>query len=647
MRKLAVVALVLVAPSPASAANPIQAENGLPGTTAWYVTQAPPLSIEGYTSQTSLLPGETLRLHVSTSPAARYRVEVYRVGWYGGAGGRLVGCVPGCASDEAGTPQPHPDPDGNGETVAGWPVTDELPVPSDAVSGYYVANLLLTSGPYRGEASTVFFVVRAPAARRSVVLVQVPVNTWQAYNNWGGKSLYNVNSTDGAPANRVSFDRPVAPQGQWPIVWEVPLVRFLEREGADVSYQTDVDTHVQPATLLDHRLVMTSGHDEYWTKEMRDGFDAARDKGTNLAFMGANNGYWQVRYEDGTRTMVGYKSGADPIADPALRTILFRDLGRPECQLEGVQHQGGYRHPTDENLDYRVNAAALADAWFSGTAFDASSVLPDLVGREWDTVSAVPPAGCAQPTLSVLFHYSGPSGDADAVKYVAPSGARVFASGSLQFAWGLDTFATEEEGHTAPPDPRLQQLMRNALADLTRPAPPGPLSPAIAGRVVQVGMPAEPDPRIEEIAVYRHEGADPFALSDGVQVCRAAPSAPCSEPEPAGHRTYRYAALATDEWAQSTPVYSAPLVLPDTPPVARLTGPRRARRGARVSYVARASDRDGDALTYRWRLDGRTLRSRASHVSVRLRRRGTHRLAVAVSDGYGGTTRAAATIAAR
>ena len=173
---------------------------------------------------------------MSTSPAARYRVEVYRVGWYGGAGGRLVGCVPGCGSDEQGAAQPHPGPDGNGETVAGWPLTDELQLPGDAVSGYFVANLVLTSGPQSGKASTVFFVVRAPAARRSAILVQVPVNTWEAYNNWGGKSLYDVNSTDGAPANRVSFDRPFAPGGQWPVVWEVPLVRFLEREGYDVSY---------------------------------------------------------------------------------------------------------------------------------------------------------------------------------------------------------------------------------------------------------------------------------------------------------------------------------------------------------------------------------------------------------------------------
>src|SRR5207244_12046269 len=126
-----------------AAANPIQRENALPGSPNWRLRRATPGAIDGYASQVSLVPGDELDLHVSTSPAARYRVEVYRVGWYAGAGARLVGCVPGCASDETGTPRPDPGPDGNGETVAGRPVTDELPVPADAVSGSYVANLLL------------------------------------------------------------------------------------------------------------------------------------------------------------------------------------------------------------------------------------------------------------------------------------------------------------------------------------------------------------------------------------------------------------------------------------------------------------------------------------------------------------------------
>jgi hypothetical protein len=307
-------------------------------------------------------------------------------------------------------------------------------------------------------------------------------------------------------------------------------------------------------------------------------------------------------------------------------------------------HQGGFRHPTDENLDYRPNPSALTDAWFAGSGFDASSALTDLVGREWDTVPQMPPAGCAPPSLRVLFHYAGASGDSSAVRYVAASGARVFASGSLQFAWGLDTFATEEEGHANPPDPRLQQFMRNALADLTRPAPPAPITPTLSGGTVAVALPLPVDPRIREIAVFRHEGGEAFATGDGVQVCRGAPSAPCTEAVPPGHRTYVYAAVAFDEWGQSAPAYSAPLVVADTPPAVRLLGPRRARARARGSFTAVATDRDGDALTYRWRLDGTTLRGRGARSSVRLRRRGLHSLAVEVFDGHGRMTRATARV---
>src|SRR5919199_2367469 len=217
-----------------------------------------------------------------------------------------------------------------------------LVVPPDWVSGYYEARLRLTAGTQAGRFYPVWFVVREPALRASAIVVQVPVNTWQAYNNWGGRSLYDFNS-GGARASRVSFDRPYAvrvPGAQAsPLPWEIQLVRFLEREGYDVSYQTDADTDRDPASLLRHRLVMTAGHSEYWTKAMRDGFESARDHGTNLVFTGANNAYWQVRYEDGRRTIVGYKSLADPIAGPALETIRFRDLAQPraECALVGVQ----------------------------------------------------------------------------------------------------------------------------------------------------------------------------------------------------------------------------------------------------------------------------------------------------------------------
>jgi hypothetical protein len=307
------------------------------------------------------------------------------------------------------------------------------------------------------------FIVRAAPTRASTILVQAAVTTWQAYNNWGGRSLY-WNHT-GVGDDHISFDRPYAQNGapryagafaNLPQAWEFPLVRFLERYGYDVSYTTDVDTDRDPAELLRHKLVLTAGHDEYWTKTVRDAFEQARAKGVNLGFMGANTAFWQMRLEDGGRTIVEYRTGdRDPEPDSSLKTVRFRDLepARPECTLMGVRSLGM------GSGDYRAVAAGYTpiDPWFVGTGFTASSVLRGLVGYEYDSLAE----GCVSPTPTVLFHYAVRGNpNADAVRYIAPSGARVFASGSIRFAVGLDP--TRGRG-----DPRLQRFMRNALADLT------------------------------------------------------------------------------------------------------------------------------------------------------------------------------------
>jgi hypothetical protein len=300
------------------------------------------------------------------------------------------------------------------------------------------------------------------------------VNTWQAYNPWGGKSLYSFNSTDLEPATRVSFDRPLAFTAQGPFDWEYNMVRFLEREGYDVAYQTDADTDAHPESLLAHRLVMVIGHDEYWTKRQRDAFDAARDAGTNLAFTNSNASYWQVRYEDGGRTLVGYKEAApDPEPDPALRTIRFRELSppRPECALLVVMFYRIRDHYSGP-VDYTVTDAANADPWFAGTGFKPGDKVLDVVGNEWDSRPETQAPDCEKPGITVFFHYDGTPQKADAVRYTAPSGARVFAAGAQQWSYALDTFNTGRLGRTLPPDTRLQQFMRNALADLSRPAAP-------------------------------------------------------------------------------------------------------------------------------------------------------------------------------
>ncbi len=186
-------------------------------------------------------------------------------------------------------------------------------------------------------------IVSEPSGQRAPALVVAPVNTWQAYNPWGGKSLYDFQSTGGVAAVKVSFNRPFHP-GHTPLEYDLDLLRWLEQEGYDIAYTTDVDVHLDPSLLLGRKVVLTAGHDEYWTKEMRDAFEAARDSGVNIAFMGANTAYWQARIEDSGHTLVEYRNAAnDPVTDTALDTILFRDLvpSRPECKMMGVAYNGG------------------------------------------------------------------------------------------------------------------------------------------------------------------------------------------------------------------------------------------------------------------------------------------------------------------
>ena len=216
--------------------NAVQAENGLAGSRSWQLRQAPGRAVEGYASAVSVAPGQQLGLHVSTVPSARYRVEVFRLGWYGGDGARLLACLPSCSGDEAGLPLPVPAVDPTtGYLDAGWPVTDTVTVGSGWVSGYYLAELVLTSGPDAGRAGWVPFIVREPPSRDSMILVQAAVNTWQAYNGWGGMSLYKnaAGASCKGICTHVSFNRPYDPHN--PNLWdfELPLVHFLEEHGYD------------------------------------------------------------------------------------------------------------------------------------------------------------------------------------------------------------------------------------------------------------------------------------------------------------------------------------------------------------------------------------------------------------------------------
>jgi len=457
--------------------SPVAVENAKPGTPGWGAFDlAPPRAIEAY-APPSAAPGEMLPFSVSTDPAAGYRILIYRMGSYGGVGARRVACVPSCDGSLDGEPRSIPAPSPEGLVHAGWPLSARLEIPADWVSGYYLVHFQLVTGPYVGKTTTTWFLLREGARRRAPILVQGSPTTWQAYNGWGGGSLYEFNSPGGRRAAKVAFDRPYdQPLEQRPEALELPLVRFVERLGYDVAYQADVDTARDPSSLRGRRVVAVAGHSEYWSKSMRDAFDDARKAGTNLAFFGANAAYWQVRFEDDFRTIVGYKSSAwDPETDPSLETDLFRALRPPrhECALMGIQHAGGMLNWTADG-DYAVTSAAASDPWLRAAGFTAGAVVHGVVSREVDTIPGnQSPADSCGNRLTVLFHRelgTAEEGDADAVSFTAPSGAKVFATGSHQFVWGLEDIPEVTRMRHGVVDSRLQAFVRAMLDDMVGPS---------------------------------------------------------------------------------------------------------------------------------------------------------------------------------
>ena len=446
-----------------------------------YANIATGSAVDGYASEVSVQPGQKLHFHVSTSPPQIYRIYIYRLGPWSGRLPSLAACAPSCSRTSHGRARPTPKPDpSTGEVRAGWPVTDTFRVPPSWRSGYYVAKAVLVKGPQHDAGKFIPFVVRARPGTKSTILVVAPVNTWQAYNRWGGTGLYT-----GPPhAVKASFDRPYGNfgiGGQSVFEWDLPLARFLESQGYDISYTTDVDVDRDPGSVLGHKLVVVSGHSEYWTGAERGAFDAARDAGVNLFFAGANDGYWQIRYEDGSRTIVGYKGqsdppyGGDPLAGTAAETTYFRLLNppRPECQLIGIASQNGLTSGPPGFTRFVVDGA-LGYPWFAGTGFTPGASIPSAVGYEWDRV--IP--GCSPPlapgtSLITLFHAdaSATNGTSpnDSVTYTAPSGARVFSAGSFQFSWGLDGYGLNANHGRQPPDDRLRKFTRNMLRDLAGP----------------------------------------------------------------------------------------------------------------------------------------------------------------------------------
>ena len=411
-----------------------QSADRLAGTNSWRLRQpAVAGQIEGYASAASGLPGDPIELSVSTVDPS-FTVRAYRFGDYRGGDAHLVGS----ASNLPGVLQPAPvlEPYETRTVRADWPITVDL-----ATDGWQPGVYLLKLTSSTGFDSHFPYIVRSPSTAGTVALV-LPVTTWQAYNDWGGYSLY-VGKNGDRRSWAVSFDRPYArPSGNANFGFDTKsMVVLAERTDLPISYLANTDLSVDAGVLDGAKAYISVGHDEYWTHAMRDAVVTARNAGTNLGFFGANTMYWRIRLEStGTRparVVIGYKHDwrQDPMlaTEPALVTARWRDypVPAPENAVTGMQYEC---FPVD--TDYRV----VTPKWwgFRHTGVQSGTSFPHLVGVEADRVY---PISSTPRPLQVLSYtpYScrGVMTSSQSTYYTTPSGAGVFNAGSLRWVCAI------------------------------------------------------------------------------------------------------------------------------------------------------------------------------------------------------------------
>ncbi|HEU5472686.1 MAG TPA: DUF4082 domain-containing protein [Actinophytocola sp.] len=482
-------------------------ENQLQGNprSEWDLSGPASTSIEGFATSLSVNRGTTVSFKINTA-SANYRIDIYRLGWYGGLGARKVATI------QRSTPSIQPAPGGNATIglydAGNWSVTTSWAVPATAVSGVYIAKLVRQDGT--AGASHIPFVVRDDGAQRDIVF-QTSDTTWHAYNGWGGANLYGGNATasvDGR-AFKVSYNRPIGTRdaiGTWSgpqdflFSAEYAAIRWLERNGYDVAYVTGVDTGPGNAQLTNYNVYMSTGHDEYWSRDQREHVEAARDAGVHLIFISGNEVYWKTRWEpdiNGTpnRTLVCYKeSRQEEKLDPTpawtgtWRDLMFSppaDGNRPENSLTGTIFQVDSHREDIIRVPYEMtqlrfwrNSPIATNTQPGQTA----SLAVGMLGYEWDECPdngfrperLIHLSATTEVVGTYLLDYGHTVGDQTAVHnlalYKAASGAWVFGAGTVFWSFGLDT-EHDYSNSSLPPtltpeDLNVQQAMVNLFADM-------------------------------------------------------------------------------------------------------------------------------------------------------------------------------------
>jgi Domain of unknown function (DUF4082)/Putative Ig domain/Bacterial Ig domain len=489
------------ATSCASPANAIVAENCLAGSpgSEWDIPtwdMGDP-TIQGFATEISVNQGATIGFKVNT-PAAAYTINIFRLGWYAGLGARKIASI----SPSASLPQKQPDCLVDQPTLltdcGNWGLSASWTVPSTATSGVYIAKLTRSD---TGGSSHMIFIVRNDSSHADI-LFQTSDPTWQAYNHFS-PDFYDCMTTTNCRGYKLSYNRPFTTRSVEPQTWvfnaEYPMIGWLESNGYDVTYAAGLDTdRLGAGPLKNHRILMSNGHDEYWSLGQRTNVETAIAAGVNFASFSGNTTYWKTRWENSidstgapNRTLVSYKetwanARIDPLG-PSTWTGTWRDprfspLGdgnRPENALLGTltavagQWVGDITVPqTDGKLRFWRNTAVAAQSP-GQTATLSQGILSSELDVDADN-GARPPGLMHLSTTpvtssNVLLDYGTNVGNGNVVHnttlYRSPSGALVFAAGAYDWAWGLDSDHDRGELGSVT-DPSMQQATVNLFADM-------------------------------------------------------------------------------------------------------------------------------------------------------------------------------------
>ena len=498
--------------------NPIVLENEKSGTpqSVWQINPGQDSTIlQGYTTSISTNVGGTVNFKIDNLTGnPNYQIDIYRLGYYGGDGARLIDAIQHQSSTAVIQPNPITDPTTGLVDAGNWQITDSWNVPANAVSGVYIANIVEGSVDNPTQIFQIPFVIKDSSSSSDIVF-QTSDETWQAYNGWGGADLYGGNGpspgygngTGVGAAYAVSYNRPIttfdssgAESGTQDTVFgaEYSAIYWLEENGYDVSYISGMDTATDGSLLLEHKVFMDVGHDEYWTDSQVANVQAALNAGVNLAFLSGNEIFWQTRFEpsiDGIatadRTLVTYKdSHFGEVIDPNgtgtgsfLAPANMGGAAMPSNSLTGTVFQVDGTTPGAITIPYgETQLRFWRNSSVANTAPGQTATLAsDLLGYEWDSSpdNGFRPVGLinlSSTTVTEPLAYNTGFGSVDTsgtathnlVEYRDPtSGALVFGAGTVFWSWGLsDQAVFTSYGGPLAPDPNVQQAMVNLFADM-------------------------------------------------------------------------------------------------------------------------------------------------------------------------------------